>query len=92
MKTQNLRGPAFQHLLLCLALLLPCPALFSQAGRGGISGQVTDASGAIVPGATVTAKNAATGESLETVSNAAGFCIMRTEMRKVKDLPAMFSA
>ena len=72
MKTQNLRGPAFQHLLLCLALLLPCPALFSQAGRGGISGQVTDASGAIVPGATVTAKNAATGESLETVSNAAG--------------------
>jgi hypothetical protein len=73
MKTQNLGARVFLNIFLCIALLFPCPAmLFSQAGRGGISGQVTDISGAIVQGATVTAKNVATGDTQSTVTTAAG--------------------
>ena len=47
-------------------------SLFAQAGRGGISGLVSDSSGAIIPGATVTAINAATGTKLTTVTTGAG--------------------
>jgi len=73
MKTQKLGATFFPHIFLCIALLFPCAEmLFSQAGRGGISGQVADTSGAIVPGGTVTAKNTATGETLSTVTTAAG--------------------
>ena len=73
MKTQKLGAVFF--LYNCLPMLLFfafASALFPQAGRGGISGLVSDATGAIVPGATVTAKNAATAESLNTVTNGAG--------------------
>ncbi len=43
-----------------------------QAGRGGISGIVSDSTGAIISGATVTAKNTATGAQFSTVSTGAG--------------------
>jgi hypothetical protein len=43
-----------------LALLAAAPA-FGQAEAGSISGTVRDASGAVIPGATVTAKSVATG-------------------------------
>jgi len=69
MKTQKLGAIFF----LCVVPLFPAAQmLFSQAGRGGISGLVADTSGAIVPGATVTAKNTATGDTLSTVTTAAG--------------------
>ena len=45
---------------------------FAQAGRGGIFGLVSDTSGAIVPGASVSAKSEATGATLSTVSTGAG--------------------
>ncbi len=45
---------------------------FAQAGRGGVSGVVTDASGAVVPGATVTLTNSETGVTLSTVTTGAG--------------------
>src|ERR1700733_5392153 len=54
-------------LMLCAGTLA-----FAQAGRGGISGLVTDPSGAVVPGAKVIAKNYATGISSSTVTTAAG--------------------
>jgi hypothetical protein len=58
---------------LCAALLLALsPVLAAQAGRGGISGIVADPGGAVVPGASVSAKNVATGEKLSTVSTGAG--------------------
>jgi hypothetical protein len=46
--------------------------LFGQAGRGGISGLISDPSGAIISGATVTALNHATGVALHTVTSDAG--------------------
>ena len=60
------------RLVLCLLILATSPHLFSQAGRGAVSGLVTDASGAIIPGATVTATDTATGTKLTAVSTAAG--------------------
>ena len=45
---------------------------FAQAGRGSISGLVTDQSGAIIPGAKVVAESQATGLKLSTVSTDAG--------------------
>ena len=54
-------------LLLCVA----CVAL-AQAGRGSISGVVSDPSGAIVPGAQVVLRNPATGVTQHTVTSGAG--------------------
>jgi hypothetical protein len=59
----------------CLCLLLLCagPLALAQAGRGGISGIVSDPSGAVVPGAKITLKNQATGLAQSTVTTKAGF-------------------
>src|ERR1700761_2997297 len=57
--------------LCCLILLLFSSHLsLAQAGRGAISGLVTDSSGAIIPGASVTVKNPATGAQLISKSTA----------------------
>jgi hypothetical protein len=53
--------------LLCLPLLAS-----AQAGRGSISGVITDPAGAVVSGAKVAALNPATGVTLHTVTSAAG--------------------
>ncbi|MGH9724705.1 MAG: carboxypeptidase-like regulatory domain-containing protein, partial [Candidatus Acidiferrales bacterium] len=47
-------------------------AAFGQAGRGSISGTVTDQSGAVISGAKVTLLNEATGVTQKTVTSAAG--------------------
>jgi Carboxypeptidase regulatory-like domain len=44
----------------------------AQAGRGGINGLISDSSGAIVPGANLTAQNVATGGKVSSVSTASG--------------------
>lgn len=58
------------------ALLLMMVGCFSvahaQSSRGELAGNVTDATGAIIPGATVTAVNEATGGKNETKSSSAG--------------------
>lgn len=57
---------------LLLFSVCACFVVLAQAGRGGISGLVTDSAGAMVPGARVTAKNRATGTTLSTITTAAG--------------------
>jgi hypothetical protein len=55
-----------------LAMLLFPAAVFAQSDSGSISGLVRDQNGAIVQGASVTAKNDRTGEERTTTTNADG--------------------
>jgi hypothetical protein len=55
-----------------LIILFVSIAAFGQAGRGSISGTVTDPSGAVVPGAKVVLLNPSTGATQHTVTSAAG--------------------
>jgi hypothetical protein len=48
-------------------------AAFGQAGRGSVSGTVTDQAGAVIPGAQVFLLDQATGVTLHTVANGVGF-------------------
>jgi hypothetical protein len=57
--------------LLLLGLLLPSRVL-SQVDMGSISGTVKDASGGVIPGATVTLTNEGTGQSISTTSGSVG--------------------
>ena len=57
---------------ICILLLCAGSLALAQAGRGGISGLVSDPSGAILNGAKVTALNHATGVALHTVTSDAG--------------------
>ena len=60
-------------LLLTSLVLLLCPALVSaQTGAASLTGIITDQTGAVVPGATVTATNQATNVDYTAVSNEAG--------------------
>jgi len=56
----------------CILFLCASSVALAQAGRGSISGLVSDPSGAIVNGASVSALNHATGVALHTVTSAAG--------------------
>jgi hypothetical protein len=60
------------RLLLSFVLMVTSSYSFGQAGRGAISGLVADATGAIMPGATVTATETATGTKLTATTTAAG--------------------
>ena len=53
--------------------LLAVTSLLAQQGRGTISGIVTDAQGAAVPGATVEVRNSGTNAAFRTATNEAGF-------------------
>lgn len=57
---------------LLLVLLLMATVAFAQTYRGGISGTITDNSGAVIPGARITATNDATNVSQVVVSSSAG--------------------
>ncbi len=58
--------------IFALCLLLTAAFCFSQSATTSLRGTVTDPSGALVPGATVTLLNAASGTSLNAVANSAG--------------------
>ena len=61
-------------LLLGLAVLMMTPVeVRGQAATGGIRGSITDSNGAALPGATVTAKNPATGIETKTTANSEGY-------------------
>jgi len=58
--------------ILGLSLLLSVGPLWSQMDRGTITGTVTDPSGAVIVGASVTATNTATAVATRTVTTSAG--------------------
>jgi hypothetical protein len=58
-------------LALAIATAAATPAS-AQTDQGGIRGTVSDPSGAIVPGATITATNVATGVTTSTITTSAG--------------------
>jgi hypothetical protein len=59
-------------LSICILLVCAATTAFAQAGRGSISGLVSDPSGAVVPGARITLLSHATGVELHTNSSAGG--------------------
>jgi len=69
-RTKRTWSILLQSLLILLFALTP--ALHAQTFRGGINGTVVDATGAVVPGATVTAVETATGETKSSSSSSAG--------------------
>ena len=58
--------------LAAVCALVATPAFGQGGNTASLSGVVTDKDGGVVPGATVVIKNAATGESNTTVTNASG--------------------
>ena len=58
---------------LLLVLILLASNGFAQQLTGTLSATVTDSAGAVVPGAKVTMKNAASGDVRTTVSNGSGY-------------------
>jgi carboxypeptidase family protein len=64
---------ALSSLLLGIILILPSSTLAQSGPTGSLSGTVTDQAGALVPNATVTLTNAATGASRNTTTNGEGF-------------------
>src|SRR5580700_8170652 len=70
MKLKQLTGLA--ALFAAFLLLLPFSAMAQSIVTGGLGGTVTDSSGAVIAGATVTLKNADTGIVLTTTTSASG--------------------
>src|SRR5262245_24524996 len=58
--------------LAAVCALVATPAFGQGGSTAALSGLVTDKDGGVVPGATVTIKNNATGETGSTVTNASG--------------------
>ena len=56
----------------CFLVLSAAMTAFAQAGRGSISGTVTDPGGAVIAGAQVTLRDQATGVTQRTVTSGAG--------------------
>ncbi len=61
-----------KSLISAVCALLITSAAFAQTDRGTITGTVLDPAGAVVPGATIEAKNGATGETYTVGSTATG--------------------
>src|SRR5881628_3500620 len=55
-----------------MLMFMTAAAAHAQTFRGGISGRVTDPSGAVLPGVTVTATNNGTGVARTTISSESG--------------------
>ena len=70
MKSKQLTGLA--ALFAALLLLLPFTASAQSIVTGGLGGTVTDSSGAVIAGASVTLKNADTGAILTTTTTTSG--------------------
>ncbi|MGA7342776.1 MAG: carboxypeptidase-like regulatory domain-containing protein, partial [Terracidiphilus sp.] len=75
MSSLAIGGSRLRVAWMALALLLTStmgPGLFAQTDTGGIAGTVTDPTGAVIPGASVTATNTDDGLKLGAISNDTG--------------------
>src|SRR6266508_974282 len=77
MRIRSFRVPSRAVALLPLqisliAVALTAPTALPQTQRGEVTGEVTDASGALIPNAKIELANPQTGAKFETVSNASG--------------------
>ena len=73
MKNCRVSATTMRHFLFtCIVLSCTASSALAQAGRGSISGLVSDLTGAIVPGATITALSHATGVEQHSVTSAGG--------------------
>ena len=59
-------------LAIAAALLFIRTPLYAQTSSGTLTGVVSDPGGAVVPGASITVQNTATGETRKTVTNGSG--------------------
>jgi hypothetical protein len=85
-RSHRILNNAFQiGIALCLLFLANPVTISAQQAAAAINGTVTDASGAIIPGATITLSNSATGGSITTQTNSAGI------YNFVNVLPAAYS-
>jgi hypothetical protein len=66
------RSMLVRFFALFCTLALCAGSLVAQGGSGELSGQVTDPSGAVIPGATVKLSNAATGDVKSTTTSSGG--------------------
>jgi Carboxypeptidase regulatory-like domain len=73
---ESLRRNLIGYVMALVVLMLPA-SLLAQIGKSGITGIITDPSGAVVPAATVTVENEASGVKWSTISTAAGLYIIR---------------
>jgi outer membrane receptor protein involved in Fe transport len=70
--TRKLYSPMAALLLAAGLMALPSPAAAQSQAGGSIEGTVTDQSGGVLPGVTVTVRNTATGVTRETTTDASG--------------------
>ena len=62
MNWRRLTAPTFSRVALATVILASADLVFAQEFRATITGRITDPSGAVLPGVTVTAANTQTGE------------------------------
>ncbi len=74
--TRKRTGNGRFALLACLALLVSATSVRAQSGRGEITGEVRDASGALVPGAKVTVLDVDTGRPWPATTGPGGLYVM----------------
>ncbi|MPY87815.1 MAG: hypothetical protein GEU99_07835 [Luteitalea sp.] len=71
-----------------LVLLLMVGSIFAQVTIAVIHGNVTDESGGVIPGATVTARNVETGGTRATVTNESGYYTFEALQAGIYDISA----
>jgi hypothetical protein len=85
---------SINFLLMAMLCLVCSVGVFAQAGTGGITGVVSDATGAVVPNAAVTATNKATNQSQTTTASDDGiyrFLTLQPGTYEVKTSAASFA-
>lgn len=72
MKISNWRRAVAYWAVILLGVLVVAGSAMAQSVRGAISGNIADPTGAVIPNATIVAKNVQTGATLNTVSSSVG--------------------